>query len=892
MLTGGLLLLIALSTAASSIIIKDDKLYKLQRSLAFIIDEQRRLDIDKVSSNKQLIFKPYLKTNMNIISKPVWLRFEIINPKSYTSEFLFIIPHVWQGTLNFYYPNEGGYKKIDYKNVANSSTSNFIMPFTLAPGKHTLYLELETNMPRAFVPEVGTTSAYSNERRSFRIVSVFVTGFLTAMILYAVFAIKNIGGESNREAYFYFLYVVSTLLLGCYLNGYLSFLGTYFLSLTYTTLVWLWSCTLAIITVKYFSINQKTTYINKIVWAAIAANGFIIYLIPVIDNQYWYTSFSVSFFLVRILPLIISIYYFKKGFQGAGLFILAITIDFSAVVYMVSGVIGWLDYSSHMLPILEIGNALAVLIIGFALSNKLQIDSLTKSKLEHEAQLAKLDSHMKSEFLATMSHEIRTPINGILGMAQLLQDSSLSKGQQGKLNIILESGKSLLMIINDILDFSKIESGKLKIINEDFNIETLGGYLTSFFGPSAKEKNTSINLIYAQPDIPLSLIGDFSRIKQVANNLLSNAIKFTENGTITITIDYKEHAEDTLVLSLSVSDNGIGMTEKQLKIIFDPFLQADGSISRKYGGTGLGLSICKKIANLLGGDITVKSTEGEGSIFTFTCNCTINQEKEKIRLDNLKKIANKSLQISTDKKYIQRALTGFFEHNKVTVSSSHTLKAQLEKKEKSDFFITDIDGLIKLSENEKRQLTQAAESILIIVRADQDTIKLPKTNNKLAFFHSPFPAADMVDFFTKKDSPTDYQLRDDREPAIDFSQLTVLCAEDNPVNMQVIKGMLAKLNIKASFAINGIEAIDYYKRDHPTIILMDCEMPDMDGLEATRAIRQWEKDNDLTPIIIIALTAHAFSQAKDQCLAAGMDDVITKPILIPDLTQKLSKYLN
>lgn len=391
---------------------------------------------------------------------------------------------------------------------------------------------------------------------------------------------------------------------------------------------------------------------------------------------------------------------------------------------------------------------------------------------------------------------------------------------------------------------------------------------------------------------PLSLKSDFARIKQVANNLLSNAIKFTENGSIIITIGYNLQNENTLTLSLSVSDNGIGMTEEQLKIIFDPFLQADGSISRKYGGTGLGLSICKKISNLLGGDITVKSTAGKGSTFTFTCNCTINQQKEKERLENLKKLSNKTLQLVTHRKYIQNALIGFYQHNNVTVSSSNTLKAQLEKKQKSNFFITDIDALISLSENEKLQLTQAAEYILIIVSTDQNTIKLPKTDNKIAFFHSPFSAADMVNFFIQKDLPTDYQSHHAREARTDFSQLNVLCAEDNPVNMQVIKGMLAKLDIKASFAINGIEAIEQYKLHHPSIILMDCEMPDMDGLEATRAIRQWEKEHNLTPIIIIALTAHAFSQAKQECLAAGMDDVITKPILIPDLEQKLSKYLN
>lgn len=503
-LTGCLLLLTALSTTASSITIKDDKLYKLHKNLEIIVDGHGQLDIDQVNTNKELVVKPYLKTNINIIGKPIWFRFEVTNPKSHTSDFLLFIPHAWQGTFNFYYPSEGGYKKVDYKKAMKSATSNFIMPFTLAPGQHTLYLEIETTIPRAFVPEIGTTAAYSNERRTFRIISVFVTGFLTAMLMYAVYAIKNIGGESHPEAYFYFLYVVSTLLLGCYLNDYLSFLGTKFLSLTYTTLVWVWSCTPAIITVKYFSINQNTKYINKIVWAATAANGLIIYLIPVINNQYWYMSFSISFFIIRILPLAIAIYYFKKGFQGSGLFILAIAIDLSAVVYMVSGVIGWIDYSPLMLPIFETGNAFAVLVIGLALSSKLQIDSLTRSKLEHEAELAKLDSHMKSEFLATMSHEIRTPINGMLGMAQLLQNSSLSKGQHQKINIILESGKSLLMIINDILDFSKIESGKLKIIKEDFNIETLGGYLTSFFGPSAKEKNTSLNLIYAQPDIPCS----------------------------------------------------------------------------------------------------------------------------------------------------------------------------------------------------------------------------------------------------------------------------------------------------------------------------------------------------------------------------------------------------
>ena len=172
-LTGCLLLLTALSTTASSITIKDDKLYKLHKNLELIVDGHGQLDIDQVNTNKELVVKPYLKTNINIIGKPIWFRFEVTNPKSHTSDFLLFIPHVWQGTFNFYYPSEGGYKKVDYKKAMKSATSNFIMPFTLAPGQHTLYLEIETTIPRAFVPEIGTTAAYSNERRTFLIISVF-----------------------------------------------------------------------------------------------------------------------------------------------------------------------------------------------------------------------------------------------------------------------------------------------------------------------------------------------------------------------------------------------------------------------------------------------------------------------------------------------------------------------------------------------------------------------------------------------------------------------------------------------------------------------------------------------------------------------------------------------
>ena len=418
-------------------------------------------------------------------------------------------------------------------------------------------------------------------------------------------------------------------------------------------------------------------------------------------------------------------------------------------------------------------------------------------------------------------------------------------------------------------------------------METLGSYLTAFFGPTAQVKNSKVKLIYRKAEIPLSLIGDLPRIRQVTNNLMSNAVKFTESGTIKLIIDYTAINDNEIELLISICDDGIGIEKQQLATIFQPFSQADGSISRKYGGTGLGLTISKKIAKLLGGDISVSSTLNEGSTFIFSCRCQIDHAREKQRLELVAKLNGMSLQIINGREYIQIALSKFFKQYHVNVTDYETLQDLIDQKYHTNMLITDIDAITTISEQSLSELIQAADKIIIIIGSDQENIALPRNTNNVEFFHSPFSIFDMVDFFVNSDQSK--SLPNSQENNIDFSSLDILCAEDNLVNMQVIKGMLKKINVKASFVVNGEEAVSHYKASPCNIILMDCEMPEMDGLAATRVIRRWEKEKNITPAIIIALTAHAFSEAKERCFQAGMNDVMTKPLLLKDLRVKLEE---
>jgi len=528
-----------------------------------------------------------------------------------------------------------------------------------------------------------------------------------------------------------------------------------------------------------------------------------------------------------------------------------------------------------------------------------------EEKLETRRQknAAEDASRAKSQFLATMSHEIRTPMNGVIGMLDMLRDTPLDDNQKHYIDVIHRSGETLLTIINDILDYSKIEAGKMQLEETTFELDELVEGCVQLFGATANKRHIEL-FGGLDPDVPKWVKGDPTRLRQIVINLLGNAFKFTTEGFVSLQVArVVDVSEDKIELRFMVQDSGIGIDMSSTAHLFDSFNQADASTTRKYGGTGLGLAICKSLAELMGGQIGVDSVKGVGSTFWFTAQlgredaCDLNRAQSDFKSGSLQD--KKLLLVESGRKlseFVARHCNQWGVSVE-SVASAKTALAQLKHAMHSgepydfigfDYSLPDATGF-ELAQwiralPEFRELplfmfsggdvyhdqVQMRNLAIHAVLRKPVSIKLLRQELIALLGHEPVPlmAAE----------------QDTRDPA-KFANLRVLVAEDNPVNRMVIKGLLGKLNIVPNFAENGVEAFDAVRESSErfSLILMDCEMPEMDGFEATRAIRDYERREGLSATPIIALTAHALQEHREAVFASGMNYYLSKPVTFNNL---------
>ena len=482
----------------------------------------------------------------------------------------------------------------------------------------------------------------------------------------------------------------------------------------------------------------------------------------------------------------------------------------------------------------------------------------------------------KSTFLATMSHEIRTPLNGILGFAKLLESVDLPKKEKGYINIINSSAHSLLGIINDILDISKMESGKLELETHQFDPFKEFEPTVELFVAKADEKNIDL-LFFLDPKLPRTLLGDSLKLKQVLSNLLSNAIKFTpEHGEIYIRIELLEELEGKSKIRFSVKDSGVGIPLEQQSNIFEPFAQADSSVTRKFGGTGLGLAICSKIIKAMNSQIHLESEQHKGSEFYFTLELQSKADRTLYNQidDDLQvamyceKLQCKS-QLGIIKKYIEHYV-------------DLEIISDLEEIEQHDILIVEYKDFKKLD------VSKLTLSTLIIINNEFKNIDL-KDNFKV--IKAPINPSKLYDAIVEISNPhaTQEIVHDDVLATYDA---TVLVAEDNFVNQQLMIAMLKQRGIKTLIAQNGQEAVEMVKKHNDiSIIFMDINMPVMNGLDATNKIKEYERNQEIEHLPIVALTANAVAGDKERFLEHGMDDYIPKPFEEKQLDAVLEKYI-
>ena len=753
----------------------------LAGALEYAIDASGSVSAQQLYQQSDLLSFQLLKSKGTpAISTPIWFRFHLKNSSADDLQLVINFEEFLFDELRFY-------QRLDGELIQQSAGLNipfsqwpsdyrFIaMPFTVAANSQsTFYFSvLASHMPM-MAPTVSSSMKFASMTSLSSLLNLIVIGMVLGITLFlSIFMPLAL---ESREAYGFVLYMSLATMVIMSISGIFIYpLGEYpqWHKFSLVAVMSINCITLSLLVNVFFNVYRDNPVLHKVYLVFSAAVACTVVFYPLLGGyERLIIPVIVSVSMMNILVLFTAALKYREKASGASLFFWAISFYFLTSLYTVLGVNDIVPYNALVRQTAGFGILVQAAMVCWAIAQKARQRRNAAEALSNDMVIAQASSQEKSNFLATMSHEIRTPVNGVLGMAQMLQLTPQSEEQSHFTQVIINSGHTLLAVINDILDFSKIEAGKLELDNQVFNLPEQIRYTSALFEIEASAKKLDFN-IDIHPDCPEYLIADSVRLQQVLNNLLSNAFKFTHCGHVNLSINCLQSNEESVQLLFSVEDSGIGIAEDKQKELFQAFTQADRSTTRNYGGTGLGLAISQRLAGIMGGVITLTSQEAIGSVFTFAVHFSI----------------------------------------------------------------------------------PPAEQVL-----------LPELNRVSA------------EYYPNKKSHNKTK--------------SVLVAEDNPVNQQVISAMLGSLGVAFVLANDGLKALELYRQEQGRFdaILMDLEMPEKDGYSTAAAIRIIEAEQGRLRLPIIALTAHVLEENIQRCYEEGMDNVLTKPVLMPELIQALQQF--